>query len=92
MKKNFAALVLAGGMTQASAWEFDMAEVTCSDLENAEQAAMMMFWLDGYISAEEEDTTVSSDWIEELGNYLKEGCTEGNYKVLEIIRAKYLDQ
>ena len=91
MKKILFALALSGIMASVQAWEFDMAEVTCDDINNSEQGAMMMFWLDGYISASEDDTVISSDWLDELGGYLEEGCTEGNYKVLEIIRAKYLD-
>jgi hypothetical protein len=91
MKKFLFAITLASLMSVSHAWEFDMAEVKCSDLEDEEQAAMMLFWLDGYVSAKEEDTTMSEAWLEELGGYLEEGCSEGNYKILDIIQAKYLD-
>ena len=91
MKKILIAMTLAGLMSVAQAWEFDMAEIKCNDLEDEDQAAMMLFWLDGYVSAKQDDTSMSSDWLDELGGYLEEGCSEGNYKILDIIHAKYLD-
>jgi len=77
-----------GGMS------FDMGEITCNqvDLTHEKDACMILFWLDGYVSAKEDDTQLSEEWIEELAGYIKEGCSENsNAKILDIIHEKYLD-
>lgn len=98
MKKILLTLALSGLLISAAQadkaekdWTLDMAEVTCKDMDDEEKAKIMMFWLDGYISAKEEDTELSGEWIDELGGYLEEGCEENkNAKLLEIIEEKYL--
>ncbi|QEP42907.1 hypothetical protein D5085_07085 [Ectothiorhodospiraceae bacterium BW-2] len=93
MKKQLCGLALALALPfTAHAWEYDMAEFTCGDIDSEETAAMVLFWLDGYISAEKDDTTVSQEWFEELGTILSSGCyNEPTKKVLDVIYEKYLD-
>ncbi len=69
-----------------------MAEVTCDGLKE-DNAALILFWLDGYVSAKEDETGISSEWVDELSSYIKEGCTEdAAQSVLGIVKKKYLDQ
>lgn len=93
MKKWLLGLLLSTVTVTAAAWEYDMAEVTCGDIqEDKELAAIMLFWLDGYVSAEQDATLISEAWLEELGAALQEGCQgEKNRNLLDIVRKKILE-
>lgn len=75
-----------GAVTPAHA-EMDMANVTCNEITSEEEAVYMVFWLDGYLSAESGDTTLSDDWINTLVNELHEACAaNSNARLLDIAR------
>lgn len=71
-------LVLSGGLHPAWAGkagkDLDMRYVTCADITSEDEAAMMLFWLDGYISAESGDTRFSDAWVDQLADHLEKEC------------------
>lgn len=74
------------------AFEFDMAEITCKDIESEKTASMVLFWMDGYVSAKEDDTNFTEEWVDELSSYIKEGCEENpKQSILGIVQDKYLN-
>jgi len=93
LRKSLIACLLLAVSASASAWEYDMDDVTCAEVASDQQVAtMMIFWLDGYISAEQGDTSISEDWFNELGSALAEGCEdEPDRKLLDIVKKKVLD-
>lgn len=88
MKKLLMAMLLASMPLAANAWEFDMSTITCTDMaEDEELGQMMIFWLDGYISAAKSDTNISEEWIDKLGNVLGDACgKDPNRKLLNIVQ------
>ncbi len=85
----FAALSLltAGPLSSAQAEDWDMAKVTCEDITSEEDAIFMVFWLDGYLSAESGDTSMSEAWIEQLVNELDTKCEQyPSARLLDIAR------
>lgn len=93
MKKYLPALVLAASFSAVQAWEFDMAEFKCEDMDSKETAAMVLFWLDGYISAKQDDTIISNEWVEELAAHIKQACAKNtSQSVLSIVQDEYIDE
>lgn len=94
MKNRFLSLAAAAALmlgtafaTSAQAESIDMASMTCNDIESEEDATYIIFWLDGYLSAETGDTTMSEEWIEELGNRIISACQSNpNQSLLDIVR------
>ncbi|MDD5392229.1 MAG: HdeA/HdeB family chaperone [Thiothrix sp.] len=89
MKKLLLALLLScAPFAAANAWEFDMSTVTCKDMaEDEELGTMMIFWLDGYISAEQKNTNISEKWMDTLGKGLGDACAKDpDMKLLDIVK------
>ncbi|WP_295384442.1 HdeA/HdeB family chaperone [uncultured Thiodictyon sp.] len=70
-----AALFCAPLATMAK--DYDLAKMTCAEfLDDKDTTAMMIFWIDGYMSAESKDTTISDEWMKKLGTHMGEFCGE----------------
>ncbi len=93
MKKLLLAMCLSCAPFAANAWEFDMSTVTCTDIaQDEELGSMMIFWLDGYISAAKSDTKISEEWMDKLGSGLAEECGKDPHrKLLDIVEEKLQD-
>lgn len=82
MKKFLLASFMAGllFMSQAShaAQQFDMAKVTCAqlmqDADDESAMALMLGWVDGYISAKSNNTMVSDEWFVQLALHMSQYC------------------
>lgn len=69
--------------------KIDMAKVTCKDIaaKGKDEMAMMLFWIDGYISKEHNDTVLTGEWIQELAEIIATACAETPTKpLLKIVR------
>ena len=67
----------------------DMAKVTCKDVaaKGKDEMAMMLFWIDGYLSKEKNDTVLTGEWIQELGEMIKTACSKNATKpLLKLVR------
>ena len=60
----------------AQAEDVDMGKITCKELTSSpqDQIGMMLMWIDGYMSAQSENTVMSDAWMTKLANYLKDTC------------------
>ena len=59
----------------ASAEEQDVAKIKCSEfLQSGSTMPLLIMWIDGYLSAASDNTTMDDAYIEELGNKLGEFC------------------
>jgi acid stress chaperone HdeB len=78
MKKPFVLMTAAAlfcAPLAAMAKDFDIAKMTCGEfLQDKETITMMIFWIDGYMSAESKNTKVSDAWMEKLGTHMGEYC------------------
>ena len=79
MKKLLASAVAALALTVtanvASAEEQDVAKIKCSEfLQSGSTMPLLIMWIDGYLSAASDNTTMDDAYIEELGNKLGEFC------------------
>lgn len=84
------ALCLAGAVPAAAAGAdetINMAGVTCNDIQSADEAVLMIFWLDGYLSAGARKTRVTESWFAHLAERVAKEC-EKNSKdtLLEVVR------
>lgn len=67
----------------------DMAKVTCKDIaaKGEDEMALMLFWIDGYLSKEKNDTVLTGEWIQELGELIKTACAKSPTKpLLKLVR------
>lgn len=89
MKKILLTLALCLSLfapTAALAGEMDMAKATCNDVTNEQELVMIVFWLDGYLTAKTGDTTLSTAWIEELTAAVMTACNANpNTKLMSIV-------
>lgn len=70
-----AALALTVTANVASAEEQDVAKIKCSEfLQSGSTMPLLIMWIDGYLSAASDNTTMDDAYIEELGNKLGEFC------------------
>ena len=78
-----AAAVLCGAPFASQAADQDMAKITCKDFL-ADQANMplMIMWIDGYMSAQSENTVLSEEWIQKLGMHLGMFCGKNPDKTI----------
>ena len=59
----------------AMAKDYDLAKMTGADfLDDKDTITMMIFWIDGYMSAESKNTKISDAWMEKLGTHMGEYC------------------
>ena len=76
--KKLAAAVLVGLLSaqMAAAETFDVATITCADLENMppESVQMLLTWIDGYMGGAAEDTTFDVDRLKTNIDGAAAGC------------------
>jgi acid stress chaperone HdeB len=86
MKKPFvlmAAAALFCTPLATMAKDFDIAKMTCGEfLQDKETTTMMIFWIDGYMSAESKNTEFSDAWMEKLGSHMGEFCGKNPEKTI----------
>lgn len=91
MKKFVAAAALAAAFAMpAYAQGGDMAELKCSDLVamKAEDAGVILFWIDGYVSHKTGNTAINFDGIKADGEKIGAYCgANPDAKVLEYVEA-----
>ena len=70
-------LTLAPVAAQAGE-DVDMGKITCKELLSSpkDQIAMMLMWIDGYMSAQSENTVMSDAWMNKLSTYLGDTCSK----------------
>lgn len=84
-----AAGLLFGGPVSASE-SIDMAKVTCEQAVQEDPTALMImvFWIDGYLSAQKNDTVITEKWMNELGEIVGKACESDPKKpLLDIVKA-----
>lgn len=70
-----AALALTLTANAASAEEQDVAKIKCSEfLQSGSNMPLLIMWIDGYLSAASDNTTMDDAYIEELGTKLGDFC------------------
>ncbi len=71
-----AAVLCLPAMASAEDDVQDMSKITCKELLDADQngKAMMLSWIDGYMSAKSNNTLISNAWMEKLGEHLGSYC------------------
>lgn len=82
--KRIAAIFVAAAMlyfTQAAGADdqgIDIAQIKCAQLLQSDDKAksFMMSWIVGYLSAKNNNTVMSSDYMAKLGTYLETYCGE----------------
>lgn len=84
-----AAAMLCAAPFAANAADQDMAKISCKDfLADKANMPMMIMWIDGYMSAKSDNTTMSDQWIEKLGMHLGTFCGKNQTKtIMEAIEA-----
>lgn len=69
------AVAMTGGSFAVQAEETDVAKIKCSEfLQSGSTMPLLIMWIDGYLSAASDNTTMDDAYIEELGNKLGEFC------------------
>ena len=87
MKKLFfaaaAAAMLCGAPLASQAADQDVAKVSCKEfLDSKENMPMMIMWIDGYMSAQSDNTVLSEEWIQKLGTHLGSFCAQNPSKTI----------
>ena len=70
-------LMVAGVWSQAMAEDsIDMGQYTCENLlqEDAATIGLILMWVDGYISSETEDLTISREWMNDMATRIGKEC------------------
>lgn len=63
--------------------DIDVAQITCKEfLDDTENMTFMLAWIDGYMSANSDNTTISNEWIEKLGTHMATYCTKNPKKTI----------
>ena len=90
---SFLLMMLAGvalsGPVQADDTEIDMTKVTCKQASEAgpDFFTLLIFWVDGYLSKEQNDPMFGMKWLNELGGIVKDGCAATpNESLLNVVR------
>ncbi len=79
-----------GFSSPAFAQDTDMATIKCSEFlkSNQNDMTMLIFWIDGYISAQSDNTVISDEWMTKLGTHLGSYCaTNPNNTIMQAIEA-----
>lgn len=89
MKKFFMAALVAAflcvpAIASAEDDVQDVSKVTCKELLDADQnsMAMMLSWIDGYMSAKSNNTLISNAWMEKLGEHIGTYCSANPNKTI----------
>ncbi len=84
-----AAAMICGAPFAAQAEDQDIAKISCKEFL-ADQANMplMIMWIDGYMSAQSENTVLSESWIQKLGTHMGMFCSKNPDKsIMQAIEA-----
>ncbi len=68
--------------------EVDVGKITCGEFLKADDngKTFMLTWIDGYMSAQSENTVMSNEWMAKLGTFLATYCTKNpNTTVLDAV-------
>ena len=70
------AAMAMSGPVRADDGDIDMKTVTCKQANESgsEFSTILIFWIDGYLSKEKNDSIMSKKWLDDLGSIVKEGC------------------
>ncbi len=74
----------------ASAQEQDLAALPCGDLikANEQTQQLIIFWIDGYMSAQSENTVMSDEWIEKLAFHMGSYCAKNpKHNIMQAMNA-----
>lgn len=69
--------------------QVDLAKMTCAEAaeEGAEFVTVLIFWIDGYLSKEMNDTVMTPEWLKELGAAVTTSCEQNPSKpLLDLVR------
>ncbi len=91
MKKIFIAALFTvfmamGGVASAK----DMAKVPCDEFMRGDNTvkAYIVFWLDGFMSAQSENTEMDDEWIKKLSTHMGMYCSQnGSKTIMDAIEA-----
>jgi hypothetical protein len=61
----------------------DVAKTTCKELlSDQDNMPLLIMWIDGYLSAESDNTVFSQEWQQKLGKHLGEFCAKNPDKTI----------
>ncbi len=70
------ATALMGCVGTAGAEQIDMAQLKCSEfLADKDNMNLILMWLDGYASQKSDNTVISDEWMEKLGQHMGSFCS-----------------
>ncbi len=87
MKKIFVTALMLTFMAMAgvaSAQTQDMAKVKCAEFNQGDQnvKTYIVFWLDGYMSAQSDNTEMSDEWVKKLSMHMGGYCAKNPNKTI----------
>ncbi len=75
--------VMCGAPLAAQAAEQDVAKITCKEfLAEKEHMPLMIMWIDGYLSAQSDNTVLSEEWTQKLGMHMGTFCSANPDKTI----------
>ena len=78
-----AALMATAASFSAFAEDIDMAAISCEEfLADDEGMPLTIMWIDGYMSAKGDNTIMSEEWIEKLGEHMGTYCAKNPKKTI----------
>lgn len=61
----------------------DIMKTTCKELiSDQNDRPLLMMWIDGYLSAESDNTVISDEWTKKLGEHMGEFCAKNPDKTI----------
>ncbi len=88
MKKFIMAAVAAAFLCAPAAGfagpDIDVAKIKCKDFlsQKENEIGQMLLWIDGYMSAKSNNTTMSDAWMEKLGKHMGTYCAKNGDKTI----------
>ena len=62
----------------------DVMKTTCKELvSDQKDMPLLMMWIDGYLSAESDNTVISDEWSKKLDNHMNEFCSKNPNKTIK---------
>lgn len=62
----------------------DVMKITCKEfVSDKDNIPLMMMWIDGYLSAESDNTAISDEWTKKLGEHMGEFCAKNPDKTMK---------
>ncbi len=85
MKKIFIATLFTCFMAMSGvASAKDMAKVSCAEFMRGDNVvkAYFVFWLDGFMSAQSDNTEMDDEWIKKLATHMGDYCRKNSTKTI----------